>query len=196
MRKGYFLIVFLFICSCASPRAAYKKGFDFSGIRDIRVGNFSSFGGNSNSGPVVAGEFIRQLINSGYSVKQSPSDNVDAVIEGNVTEYYPNRRFLIQVAQKEGTGNNVVIYQSPVEISGSNVYNLGSAFGLGEENRVVVSNATIGISAMLKDARTGEVVWSNMYTYEGLDLGTALEGTVKYLLRSLPYKGDSVNSEK
>ncbi|MHB9154807.1 MAG: hypothetical protein ACYC5N_03820 [Endomicrobiales bacterium] len=172
--------------SCAVPRAAVKKGFDFSGIRTVRVGSFTSAVSLSNSGAVVANEFIRQLLASGYSVRNDAAGEADAVLEGNVTEYLPNQRYLMQNVRNDDPNVVVVQPQFPVEISGSHVYNLGTAFGPGEESQIIVSNATVGIAAYLKDARTGDILWSSSFTYEGLDLNTALEGTVRSLLRSWP----------
>lgn len=171
--------------SCAYPRAAYKTGFDFSKIRTIGVGDFSSVGNEPNSGSVVANEFMRQLLSEGYSVKTADAQDADVIMVGNVNEYQPNRRYLINSGRGNGR-QQIVVLQQPVELSGSTAYNLGTAFGLGEENKIIVSNATVGVSAYLKDAHTGEILWSNSYSYEGLDLNTALDGTVRYLLRTLP----------
>jgi len=172
---------------CASPRVAFKQGYDFTRIKTVKVGDITPVNKRSNSGDVVANEFIRQLLAAGYTVKTGDDGAYDVVLEGNVTEYLPNNRYLIQTNKTDGAKKVVVINQ-PVELSGTSAYNLGSTFGLGEDSRVVVSNATVGVSAFLRDAVTGEIVWSNTYSYEGLDLTTAMEGVVRYLLRSWPGK--------
>lgn len=177
------LLAIAFItASCAAPRAAIKAGYDFNKIRTIQIGEFTASANQPNSGSVVSGEFMRQFLSKGYAVKTSAASDVDAVLEGNVSEYIPNNRYLVQKSKNNPKGAHI---SRPIEISGSNVYNLGSAFGL-ENSQIIVSNATVGISAYLKDPKSGEVVWSNSYTYEGLDLNTALEGCVRYILRSLP----------
>lgn len=179
-------IVMLVFSSCAVPRAAVKPGFDFSKIKSVKIGEFSSAASQPNSGAVIANAFMGELLQKGFVVRTSDSDSADAVLMGNVSEYQPNRRYLIKVDSRQNTTAQTVIVQQPIELGGSNTYNLGSAFGLGDDNRIIVSNATVGISAYLKDTRTGEIVWSNSYTYEGLDLNTAVEGAVRYLLGSLP----------
>ncbi|OGS17107.1 MAG: hypothetical protein A2219_04615 [Elusimicrobia bacterium RIFOXYA2_FULL_50_26] len=186
----FFYITFpvcIFFSGCASPRVAFKQGYDFTRIKVVKIGEITPATKKSNSGAVIANEFIRQLLAAGYTVKTADDGAYDVVLEGNVTEYLPNNRYLIQTNKADGATKVVVINQ-PVELSGTNAYNLGSAFGLGEDSRVVVSNATVGVSAFLRDAVTGEVVWSNTYSYEGLDLTTAMEGVVRYLLRSWPVK--------
>jgi len=177
--------VLLGLSSCAAPMASFKAGYDFPGIQAVGIGEFTPSADQPNSGSVVAGEFAKQLLSRGYSVKDFQQGvEVDAVIEGDVTEYLPNHRYLVSNPPRGGRGN--VIVQQPVELSGSNAYNLGSSFGMGDDSQVVVSNATVGISARMRDARTGEVIWASHYTYEGLDLDTALEGVVQYLLSSIP----------
>jgi hypothetical protein len=171
--------------SCATQRAAYYSGYDFSKVKTIEIGEFSSAPNQSNSGQIISSEFIRQLLTAGYKVRTNESEDVDLVISGNVLEFQPNRRYLI-VDNPQGQAQNVIVNQPPIEIGGSNTYNLGSAFGLGDNSKVVVSNATIGVSAFLKDKKTGEIIWSNSYTYEGLDLESALSGAVGYLTKSIP----------
>lgn len=171
---------------CASIRVAYKKDYDFSAIRVVKIGNFTSSARQPNSGAVIANEFIRQLLSAGYIVKATDGDSADVILEGNVTEYLPNNRYLIQSNTQNGAAKEVVIVNQPVELSGTSAYNIGTTFGLGENDRVVVSNATVGVAAYLKDTATGDVIWSNAYSYEGLDITTAMEGTVRYLLHSWP----------
>jgi hypothetical protein len=174
--------------SCATPGGAFKAGYDFSKIHSISIGEFSSSADQPNSGSVVAGEFAQELLSLGYSVKTSAQDtDIDAVIEGDVTEYLPNSRYLIPSSVRAGRG--AVVVQQPMPIGGSNVYNQGTSMGPGGGEQVVVSNATVGVSVRMKDSRTGEVIWANSYTYEGLDLNSALEGAVRYLLSGFQGRG-------
>jgi hypothetical protein len=179
------LAVFL-LSSCATPRSIYKKGYNFAALKTIRVKNFASSVSISNSGSVVAGEFMRQLLEAGYTVRTTDDQVVDAILEGNVTEYAPNKKYLIKDDKDTGPGRKIIIDNRAIEISGSNVYSLGPAFGLDKSNQIIVSNATVGTMVYLKDAVTGDVIWSASYTYEGIDLPTALESVVNYILSSLP----------
>jgi hypothetical protein len=184
----FFCLALCFVASCAIPRAAYQSGFDFSKVKTIQIGDFSAAPNQSNSGQIVSSEFIRQLLNSGYKVRTTESEGVDVILYGDVLEFQPNRRYLI-TDTSAGQSANVIITQPPIEVGGSNTYNLGSAFGLGDNNKVIVRNSTVGVSAFLKDKKTGEIIWSNSYTYEGLDLESALSGAVGYLARSIPRNG-------
>lgn len=176
----------LIFFGCVTPRGVFKAGYDFSAIKTIRIDTLTSVANQPNSGAVAADEFMRQMLSRGYSVKMG-SGAADVILTGNVTEYQPNRRYLVQTNQGRGSHRNAVA-QQPIELGGSSAYNLGTAFGMDQNNKIIVSNATVGVSAYLKDAHTGEILWSDSYTYEGLDLDTALEGTVRYLLNSLPAK--------
>jgi hypothetical protein len=177
----------LLLSSCMAPRGAYDPSYDFAKIRTVKVGDFSAPGKHSNAGSVIQGEFMRQMLSMGYIVKSAESNDADVILEGSVTEFLPNRRYLVQNTQKDAKGNIVVVQQNAVEIGGSNVYNLGAAFGA-DGTQILVSNATVGISSYLKDAKTGQIIWSNTYTYEGLDLNSAMEGAVRYLVTSIPKK--------
>ncbi len=177
-------IIALFSSGCATPKGVYKAGYDFSAIKTVRVDALTSVANQPNSGAVAADEFMRQMLGRGYAVKMGDGE-ADAILTGNVTEYQPNRRYLVQTDQGRGSRRRVAA-QEPIELGGTSAYNLGTAFGLDQNHKIVVSNATVGVSAYLKDSRTGEILWSNSYTYEGLDLDAALEGTVRYLLNSWP----------
>lgn len=188
MKRISFLVVFLFfVMSCATNRAVVKQDYDFSQIKTIRVENFAD-SGYENSGSVVKNAFVKQLLEKGYKVVVDKNLSADVVIEGSLTAYNPDKKYLVNDSSNEKRGRRqTVVYNNQItEIGGSNVYDLGTAFGMGKNSRVVASNATVGIYAYMIDAKTSEVIWSASYTYEGLDLSTALEGAVKYILRTIP----------
>ncbi|MDR1195964.1 MAG: hypothetical protein LBL00_05760 [Endomicrobium sp.] len=183
-------VFFLIMSACASPQAVIKPDYDFASIRSVRVGRFTSNTDYSNSGSVVQNAFIRQLLAKGYNVKAGGREaESDVIIRGSVTTYTPDKKYLIRLPEDDGFGRGAypVIYTSDItEISGSTMYDLGPALGLNEPNKIMASNATVGIYAHMEDSQTGEIVWSDSYTYEGLDLASALDGAVKRILRSLP----------
>ena len=170
-----------FLSSCVTSRAAFKHDYDFTGIRTIGMGMFQ--GGDAGASELVKDAFIRQLIRSGYSVKQTTKD-VDVIVRGSITEFLAPQRYLFYTQRDEGS-TNINIGPRTLPISGSNVYNLGSAFGLKGDSQIMVSNATAGISAKLVDPETMEIIWSNSYTYEGIDIQAAVEGAVNFLVQSI-----------
>jgi hypothetical protein len=182
-------VFFLVMSACVSPQAVIKPDYDFTSVKSIRVGRFTSNTDYSNSGSVVQNAFIRQLMAKGYNVKVGRDTQSDAIIRGSVTTYAPDKKYLIRFPEDDGFGHNAypVIYTSDImEISGSTMYDLGPAFGLNEPNKIMASNATVGVYAYMEDTQSGEIVWSDSYTYEGLDLASALDGVVKRILRTLP----------
>jgi len=192
IKKIFLLAVFCALLpACVANRAVIKPGFDFSTIRTVRVNTFASDASAPSSGEAVRQGMIAQLIASGFTVVADNSVDVDAVISGSVTSFLPDQRFLVNSPNRgssmiyggqghRGGGRNQVI-----EVNGSNVYNLGPAFGM-PGSSVIASNATVGVTAYMTDARTGVIVWSNSLTYEGLDLTSALNGVVRFLVRSIP----------
>lgn len=189
-------VFFLVLYGCASPRAVIKQDYDFSSVQSVRVGRFTSSVDYSNSGSAVQNAFIRQLLAKGYNVKSGRDTETDVVIKGSVTTYIPDKKYLVRHESggfyDERDGNTMIFTDGVTEIGGSTVYDLGSAFGMNASNRIIASNATVGIYAYMEDSDTNEIVWSDSYTYEALDLSAALDGAVKYILRSLP----AANSKK
>ncbi|MCL2485029.1 MAG: DUF799 domain-containing protein [Endomicrobia bacterium] len=178
-------VFFIFFMSCASNRAVIKQDFDFSAIRTVRVGNFSPANNVlSSSGDAVQSAFIRQLLARGFMVVVDPNAPADAVIQGSVLTFQPERRFLVRTSDNRRPGHWHGWGSDAIEVGGSNVYDLGPAFGM--DGRVIASNATVGISAHMTDVRTGKVVWSISFSYEGLDLNSALNGAVRFIVRTLP----------
>jgi hypothetical protein len=172
--------VALFICACASSRAAVNPYYNFESVKSVRVGNF----GGGQAGSAVQGAFIRQLMARGYGIKTE--GDADAIVDGSITGFSPNRSFLVQNNNVPLGSNNVVVMNSNVtEISGSAMYDLGTAFGV-PDSRVVASNAVVGVNAFMKDGKTGEIVWTDSVTQESLDLQGAVTGAVRYVLKSLP----------
>ncbi|OGS19628.1 MAG: hypothetical protein A3J83_04870 [Elusimicrobia bacterium RIFOXYA2_FULL_40_6] len=173
-------VFLVFLSGCATGnRSAVKQGYDFTKVQTIGIGNFAG-----DSGASVSGEFIRQLLRSGYNVKTSVTDSdVDLILEGNVDQYIPQKQYLFYNSGKNNT-NTVVVTPPVSEISGANTYSLGTPFGLGDKAEVIVSNATVGITARLVDTKTHEIVWTNSYSYESFDIKGAIESTVGYLISS------------
>jgi len=187
-RKTLIILVAVFWLIACSPRVAVKYDYDFSRIKTIMV-EVKATGQTIDVNKIIANEFIRQLLQAGYNVKlYNPAEKLSSemvILTATVLEYQPNRRYLIYEPNVSST--TLLATPTTLELGGNNIYTFSVAGLSGLENsRVVVSNATIGISANLQDALTGEIVWSNYYTYDGLDIGAALSGTVGYLVRSIP----------
>jgi len=184
--KIYLVVIWsltLFVFGCMSTRSVVKKNYNFSAIRKVAVLRFSGSGGDA-----VSNEFIRQFIESGISVidktdsfyvQDLRSLGVDAVVGGNVVEFNPASKLL--VFKDKG---NIMITDRAVPISGTTVLPTVNAFGLEDANVFSVS-ASATISAKMLDASTGEVVWSDSGTYEGLDINTAIEIVITSFKRSL-----------
>jgi hypothetical protein len=180
----YFLLSTVLI-ACAPTRLAIKTGYDFSQIKIIGV---SEFGGEGESGKIVQEEFIRQFLKKGLIVKEvgketKPEREIDILVTGAVTRYLPERKFLVYLGEGT-TDQKIIIYPSLTEISGTYGYAWGRIAGL-EGSQILVTNATIGIAAKMVDPKSGEVIWADSYTYEGLDIQTATGNVVRYFLHSL-----------
>ncbi|MBI4395487.1 MAG: DUF4136 domain-containing protein [Elusimicrobia bacterium] len=179
------LIVFLFIAACASPRFVKKPGFDFSQIHSILL-----LEPDRADAGAVTDEIARELIRRGYSVKTARRENArasaDAWLKVNVTQFIPDKKYLIQMNKdEEGKTRDVLLLNPVTEISGRTVYPSASVAGL-EDAQIVVSNATVSLSVRLLDRSSKDILWSGAVTYEGLDLDAAIEGSVSSLLKHFP----------
>lgn len=182
MKKMLFFSLFflLFAAGCASG-PVYKQDYDFSKVKSAYI---ESSQGTNNA---IVNAVIKQLMIKGFNVKTTESSNTDITVNCVITEYQPSKKYLVRKPPEERalSARDIVIYNTdPIEIGGSSVYDLGSAFGI--DANIIASNATIGVSLYIKDSKTGDVVWTNSYTYEGLDMTSAIDGVVRYILKSFP----------
>jgi len=190
--KFYILLLIAFCFSgCVSSNAVYKQDYDFSKIKNVYVEN----GSYSSQTQAIRDSIIKQLMSKGFNLKASSTD-ADIIVDYSITEYQPSKKYLIHKedpfppahpAGMHGPGhvNSVVVYNDPVEIGGSSVYDLGTAFGV-DNATVIASNATVGVSLTIKDVATKDIIWTNSYTYEGLDLTSAVDGVIRYILKAFP----------
>jgi hypothetical protein len=188
IKKIFLLSVFfVLLSSCVVHRAVIKQDYNFAAVKTVCVGNFAD-AQYENSGVAVQSSFVKALMARGFNVVTGNKIKADVLIEGSLTTFQPDKKYLVRMPQYERRHrrHNIVYDNDIVEIGGSSMYDLGTAFGLGENNRIMVSNATVGINAYMVDTKTGEIVWSDSYTYEGLDLTAALNGAVRYIVRTIP----------
>lgn len=174
------MIAELCISGCA-PTATIKPGYDFSRIRSLSVAKFEGEGG-----PAVSNELLRELVGSRLEVSDR-SKGADATLSGAVTEYKPSQKLLVFLGNTHTVspnGQTIVVSNPVVSLSGTQVTSQGPAFGL-DNTQVITVSASVGVIARLVDVRTGSVVWSDEYSYEGLDVQGALQAVAGSLVRSL-----------
>lgn len=204
MKKNIFLfIVSFFVVSCTTTGAVYKQDYNFSNIKNVYVEE-SSY---SQQTQAIRDSIVKQLMSKGFNLK-STSSEADIIVSYSITEYQPGKKYLIRNNDfdKVNHGNpppppnshnhnhnhnhhnnvNVNVYNTEtLEIGGSSVYDLGPAFGV-RDSRIIASNATVGVSLTMRDVSTNDIIWTNSYTYEGMDLMAAVNGVIRYILKSFP----------
>jgi hypothetical protein len=68
--------------------AVVKLNYDFSKVKTVRVGQFSSVKRYKGISDAVQNAFIQNLLAGGYNVVSDPNVKVDCIIEGGVTSLY------------------------------------------------------------------------------------------------------------
>lgn len=184
MLKPLFVLDLIFIFGCVTPRGTFYKGFDPQKISVIVVGEFKPYGEYVSSGDMIKNLIVEHLLQRGYTVKERDFDDVEYILVGSVTRFLPEKKYLVYT----GTDKQQVMLGGPLtEISGSYVYNIGSAFGIPNSD-VVATNSTVGVSARLIEKRSGNIVWTSSFIYEALTVETAADVVANYLITSLTGK--------
>jgi hypothetical protein len=158
-----------------------KPGYNFAKIQRISVHPFEGPGG-----PAVTDEFVRQLVGTSLEVTDQKHSG-DVILTGSVTDYKPTTKLMVFLGNTSvlTPGGQAVVVSNPVvSVGGSQVTPEGPALGL-PNTQVVSVSATVGVIARLVDSSTGNIVWSDTYTYEGLDTTSALDAVIGSLLKSL-----------
>jgi len=166
-------VLILFLSACASPPAV-KKGFNLNSYERIGVMEFVPYNGCSESGTAVSDEFIRKLIKTGKDVVEinRPSEiesrpqsyqslaggyDISGILTGTVVRYRPDGQETVYFKNEEGK----------------------------IESEVFVKEAEVGVSVKFIDGRTGEVVWSDTYSYSGFDIERTVSVIAEVILDRL-----------
>jgi hypothetical protein len=171
----------LFLLSgCFAPiRTATMPGVDFSKMKSVLV-----LEPEFAEQRFVTDEFARQLMARGYRVRVGgPSAGSDVWLQVTISQVIPDKKYLVPL---EGAlGRQTLVLNPITEIGGRSLYPSGSGAGV-QDAQILVSNATLSLSARLMTPDTRELLWSGSVTYEGLDLDVAVEGSVASLFKRFP----------
>lgn len=177
---GAATIFSLILTGCFAPlRTVTKPGMDFSKIKNVLV-----LEPTYPEQRFVTDEFARQLLARGYRVRVGePDTQSDVWLQITVSQAVPDKKYLVPL--KGAWGDRSVVYNAVTEISGRTLYPSGAGPGM-DDAQILVSNATVSLSARLIEPGTREMLWSGSVTYEGLDLDVAVEGSVASLFKRFP----------
>lgn len=166
---------------CAAKKANIKAGYNFAGIHRLAMGAGSGAGHEA-----VATEFVRQLVTSGLTITEQ-SKAADAVLVITVVDYKPDDKTLIflgKVQSANGAESTVTLINPVVSMAGRQAMPETALAGW-PKMQMVSGSASLGVIAQLKDAHTGQVVWTDSYSYEGLDMASAARLVVERLATEL-----------
>jgi hypothetical protein len=201
--KYYLIFIALAASSCVPHRAAIKYKYNFNAITSVGVAEFTPAMNDPASGKLLQEEFLRYFLRRGINVKlvdlesssiekileKARKENITAVVVGIVAQYAPDKKYFLYLGDTSKTqqGQQQITLNQPIftEIPGSNIYSWGRAFGIPGESHVLLTNASVSVAVKMIDVETGDIVWMDSCTYEGLNIQAAVDGAVNYLLKSL-----------
>jgi hypothetical protein len=177
VRSALALSLSIGLSACATSKA--KTGYHFTPQTRVLVSAFDGDGGTS-----VTQEFIRQLLAAGFTVTDK-AQSADVVLSGSVTDYHASDKMLIFLgaAVFPGPKGQSLDVDNPI-ISGHSSTSDTTALTL-PKTQLVVASASIGLSATVKDLKTGDLLWANSYSYEGLTMESTIQIVVNTLVRSI-----------
>lgn len=169
MRRLSLVLMGAMLSGCATTAGPVKKAtYDFGRVKRVALGTFTGLGGTE-----VGREFVKQLLASGFVVTDKPQ-TADAVLSGTVTDY----RALNQMLVFLGTATFPGPKDAPIEIvnpivSGEAQTSEATALTL-PKTQMMMTTASVGVNAQLNDVKTGDLIWANSYSYEGLNMPSAI----------------------
>ena len=137
-------------------------------------------------GREVTDEFVRELIRIGLEVTDAQHPG-DAVLAGTVTEYRPSSTLMVFLGKTTviAPGGQPVVLNNPlVSPGGSQAVPENTAAGAPHAQVASVS-AVVGVAASLTEQASGKVLWSGNYSYEGLDVESAFQPVVAFMMQSM-----------
>jgi hypothetical protein len=173
------VLLCLLMSGCAGRPVNFTgPAFEASRVKQISVAAFGGPGGQAASD-----EFVRQLLGTGIGVTDAHHPG-NVLLEGTVSDYKANNQLMVFL----GDDNPMITPSaqgSPAEAT------LAS-----HKSPMASVVASVGIQARLVENATHRIVWADSFTYEGLDLPTALNAVVGALTTSLARTLPQMNRPK
>lgn len=129
-------------------------------------------------------ELVRQLLGAGFEVTE-PTKKPDAWVSARMTEYKTANKQIVFLGEHRSVeaATNAPVVTNPV-VSGMGTVVDGSTLGKPKSQMVLV-NAVTGMQIRLMDPASKSVLWVQEFSYEGVDVASALEAMTHVLVHAL-----------
>lgn len=126
----------------------------------------------------IVASYTRYQPGQKYVINQAP---------GQTSTYYPNPTSPYNPNPSSPYPGQTTVYRSgsPTPIPGG-AATTTTTMGPGMQQQILISNASVGMTAQMLEVSTGNIIWTGAYTYEALDVESATEGIASNLVESLP----------
>lgn len=216
MKNILTLGLLFFMAGCASPaKTSVAPGHEMMIHNQIAIAQVPDFPGAAGSGQTATNEWVRQMMGRKITVQtlegggfqaardQARAKGFNYFIVASYTRYQAAQKYLLNQAPAQtsvyypnpqyGSYGPTGQYYPPAPTYGGRPIAVSggtpttqTTTGTGMQQQILISNASVGMTAQMLEVSTGNIIWTGAYTYEALDVESAVEGIASNLVESLP----------
>tara|TARA_B100000886_G_C20395518_1_gene480196 strand:+ start:441 stop:1079 length:639 start_codon:yes stop_codon:yes gene_type:complete len=201
MRKKPIILLLListFSCWSSFQNPAVDTDYDFYNVGKLRIDHVKDFMNKPSSGKMVMNSIAHNFLRYGYLVSELDKNDTEVKIKKNgkvldlsciITEYTDSEMIIVPYHYEDRGYVETKVEQSleskkntPDSISSQSQTSTTTTHGgkVNQGKRVEYSQTRVGIMLKMVDQESGNLVWSNSYSYTGLEM----QRTVDYCVRS------------
>ena len=199
-KKPIILLLFVSAFSCWSSfqDPAVDTDYDFYNVGMLRIDHVKDYMNKPSSGKMVMNSIAHNFLRYGYLVSESDKYDTEVKIKKNgkvldlsciITEYTDSEMIIVPYRYEDRGYVETKVEQSlettkdtPDNTSSQSQTSTTTTHGgkVNQGKRVEYSQTRVGIMLKMVDQESGNLVWSNSYSYTGLEM----QRTVDYCVRS------------
>ncbi len=193
------LAALAFLAGCITPEVAYNPRANFAAVKRVAVVTFAGPQGDvaadmmttsllARGADVIERQQLNQVLQEQHLASSGLLDpatvkevgkilGVDALFVGTVVESMPAQSYMVQSAPG-------AIMGGVTPVGNGDVFSEGPVLGV-PDSQVVTSAATVSLVSRMVDVQTGSIMWSASMSYDGFDVGTAMQAVTDSFAQSL-----------
>ena len=199
-KKLIILLLFITTFSCWSSfqNPAIDNEYNFYNVGKLRIDDVKNYINKPSSGKMVMNSIAHNFLRYGYLVSEIDKNNTEITIQRNgkvlvlnciITEFTDSEMIIVPYHYEDRGYVETKVEQSletkkntPDNTSSQSQTSTTTTHGgrVNQGKRVEYSQTRVGIMLKIVDQESGNLVWSNSYSYTGLEM----QRTVDYCVKS------------